>query len=378
MPAILIVDDSEVECALLKGILHKSFSAYEVLIAHHGREGLELLAQRDVDIVLSDMMMPVMNGWEFCEIIKKDPRTKDVPVLLFSSLEQVQEKAKGFEAGAADYIVKPIESGEVIARIKVHLGLKHYQDQLKDLNRELKEAQDALVQSEKMSAVGTLAAGISHEFNNVLAMMKGYIQLSQQKNKLDDVKPALAVMLDLVERGQFLVRSMLDFSKGGMSENKQKIVLAQIIDKVRVLMEPMFKAQGVQVELQGKSSCELQGYPNQLSQAIINFAKNGIEACEGRTEKKITIEFGKSLFDRVECAYIRVIDTGAGIPESIRKCIFDPFVTTKGVIAGGNRSTAGTGLGLTVSYNIIKKHHGEVKIEKTGSAGTTMLVTIPL
>ncbi|MBF0484127.1 MAG: hybrid sensor histidine kinase/response regulator [Candidatus Omnitrophica bacterium] len=380
MVSILIVDDSDVECTLVRSIIAKNFPDSVISIAHNGQEAFNLLAKSPADIILSDIMMPVMDGLEFCRKVKNIPSLKDVPVLLVSSLYQLHEKNEGFEAGASDYIVKPIETDEVVARVKVHLSIKQNHDELKKLNKDLKAAQEALIQSEKMSAVGSLAAGISHEFNNILGMLKGYVQLSQQKSRIEEVKSFLSVMVELIDRGEFLVRSMMDFSKGSVSENKQKVMLPVLIKKVLVLMEQMLRSKCIEIEFSDQTVLEIECYPNQLSQAFINFIKNAMEACEESSIKKIKIEYGKFIIgtDGKESAYIRFIDTGSGIPEAIRNRIFDPFVTTKGVISGGDKSKSGTGLGLTITYDIIKKHNGDVKVEKTGPDGTTMLVCLPL
>ncbi|MEG4999317.1 hybrid sensor histidine kinase/response regulator [Microcoleus sp. B4-D4] len=177
---ILVVDDTPANLRLLAGILNGK--GYKVRPVPNGELALSAAKGMPPDLILLDIMMPEMNGYEVCEKIKADERTRDIPVIFISAINDVLDKVKAFAVGGVDYITKPFQMEEVLVRVETHLAMCHLQKKLQEKNDqltvtldELQATQHQLVQSEKMAALGQLIAGIAHEINTPLGAIRSSI-----------------------------------------------------------------------------------------------------------------------------------------------------------------------------------------------------------
>jgi two-component system, NtrC family, sensor kinase len=177
---ILVVDDTPANLRLLAGILNSK--GYKVRPVPSGELALSAARGLPPDLILLDIMMPEMNGYEVCEKIKADERTRDIPVIFISAINDVLDKVKAFAVGGVDYITKPFQMEEVLVRVETHLAMCQLQSKLKQKNDELTIAleqlqatQNQLIQSEKMAALGQLIAGIAHEINTPLGAIRSSI-----------------------------------------------------------------------------------------------------------------------------------------------------------------------------------------------------------
>lgn len=178
---ILVVDDTPENLQLLVGML--SEKGYEVRPVPSGKLAISGAQIFPPDIILLDIMMPGMDGYEVCKQLKADERTKDIPVIFISALSDVLDKVKAFSVGGVDYITKPFQMEEVVARVETHLALRSLQKSLEDKNEELastlhqlKSTQEELIQSEKMAALGQLIAGVAHEINTPLGAISSSVR----------------------------------------------------------------------------------------------------------------------------------------------------------------------------------------------------------
>jgi signal transduction histidine kinase/CheY-like chemotaxis protein len=245
--------------------------------------------------------------------------------------------------------------------------------QLKQTLKELKQAQDQVIQAEKLRAMGEMASGVAHDFNNLLAVILGNIQLLlHQFDRLspEEVRDRLKTIEQSSKDGAETVRRIQEFS--GMRRDKEfsPVSLNELITDVTNVTQPRWKEQtqrkGIKIELTKKLGKipKILGNPSELREVMTNIVFNAVDAMPNGGEVTITTSIQAE--DWVE---MRIADTGIGMAEEVRKRVFDPFFTTKGV--------TNTGLGMSVSYGIVKRHGGEILIESEPGKGTTFIIHLP-
>jgi two-component system NtrC family sensor kinase len=289
-------------------------------------------------------------------------------VILVTGRASLDHRIEGFNAGADDYIPKPFHVPELVARVRSALRIKHLTDDLAERNRELERSQRSLLQSKKMATIGLLASGIAHEFNNIMAGISGYAQLAQKNPKFRDT--LVDVALTQTERALELTRSLSTYNRG--AERNAECDVAQVIENALCLVAKELQNTNIQAVREFAERPKINMSPGQFQEVMLNLILNGIQAIEGGTGQ-VCVRLGPASASNM--VLIEVSDNGVGIPEGDLDRIFDPFFTTKGVLGGGNRS--GTGLGLTVCYNVVHAHGGTIEVTSRPGRGATFQVTLP-
>jgi signal transduction histidine kinase len=407
-PTILVVDDQPVNIAVLRGMLQ---TRYRVREAENGEAALRAAMQEPLpDLVLLDIQMPQMDGFEVLQQLRNNPLTQDIPVIFVTASGSQEDELLGFELGAADYIHKPVNGIIAISRIRTQLQAKVARDMLRKHNQRLEQrveedvkaleqAELQLIQSEKMAAMGQLVAGVAHEINNpvgfvgsnlvtlekylanIFALLNGYEQAraggeaaSAALDKLcqdvdvkflhNDIAALLHESKEGISRVRKIVLDMKDFARTG-DVAWQWSDLHRGIDSTLNIVWNELKYKCTVTKRYGDLP-QIKCLPSQLNQVFMNLLVNAAQAIETRGEIIITTE-------RVGDDAVRIsfCDTGAGIPPDILAHIFDPFFTTKPV-------GKGTGLGLSISKGIIERHQGKIEVSSEAGKGTTFVITLPL
>lgn len=363
---VLVVEDNKDIARAMERTL--ALQKYRVLTAKDGEEALQVVRSQTPDLVLLDVMIPKIDGLEVLRRLRADPAARNTMVILVTGRSSIDHKVQGFDAGADDYISKPFHIPEFLARVRSALRIKQLTDELEERNRELVRSQRSLLQSKKMATIGLLASGIAHEFNNIMAGIAGYAQLARKDPKFRDT--LVDVALTQTQRALELTKSLSTYNRG--PEEGAECDAQKVIENALCLVAKETENTNIRVTKEYLECPRIAMSAGRFQEVILNLVLNAIQAIEGGTGF-VKIRVGPATDSRN--VLIEVSDTGVGIPEENLDRIFDPFFTTKGALGGGNRS--GTGLGLTVCYNIVHAHKGEIEVTSQVGKGTTFRITLP-
>ncbi|MBR8836141.1 MAG: hybrid sensor histidine kinase/response regulator [Stigonema ocellatum SAG 48.90 = DSM 106950] len=422
---ILLVDDNPNNIKVLWEAIQGC--GWKALMATDGESAIEQTEYAAPDLILLDVMMPGIDGFETCRRLKANPITQNIPVIFMTALSDSIDKVKGLEIGAVDYITKPFQQEEVIARLKLHLKISCFtrtleqrvQERTAELTQslwQLQQTQLQMIQSEKMSTLGQLVAGIGHEINNPIGFIGGNLShikeytndllclVSLQQQKLPHPDPeieALVRKIDLeyliedmpkllesmhhgIVRLENICLSLRTFARSDIS-SRVEFQIHEGIDSTLTLLKHRWKSHGnhpeIQIVKQYGELPPISCYPGQLNQVFMNIIANAIDAFDdlnqNHSHQEIaaclnTITITTSVDIKEETVTICITDNGPGMPPEVQARIFQESFTTKPV-------GKGTGLGLAISHQIIvHKHNGKINCLSTPGEGTKFIITLPI
>jgi signal transduction histidine kinase len=362
VPTVLVVDDSPDSLDLMKQVLG---TAYKVRVAINGDAALKLARQAPPDIVLLDVMMPEMDGYEVCRQLKAEPALAGIPVIFITAMDEVEDEEKGFSVGAVDYITKPISPPLVKARVATHLGI----------HRQRRELEDARSRAEEGArAKAEFLAIMSHEIRNPLNAILGMVSLLME-TKLDTEQSAYLQTVHYAGDALLaILNDVLDYSRieaGKLVMEKAAFDLHQTLDSVISLMESRSREKSLKLirRIAADVPVTVTGDSLRLRQVLLNLVSNAIKFTP---EGEITVEVSRVKGNRL---LFQVTDTGIGIEADALPSLFSDFTQQDASIS---RRFGGTGLGLSICKRLVALMNGSIEVHSQLGAGSSFRFELPL
>lgn len=379
-PLILIVDDNSVSIRMLVHVLKKK--DYELAISKNGSQALTMLEDIQPDLILLDIMMPDLDGFKVCRTLKDNPRTKEIPIIFLTAKEETEDLVQAFELGAVDYVTKPFNGLELLARVQTHLDLKFARDTQKELliklEEKLIEIKEKNEKLEELNKIKNEFLGMAaHDLRNPL----GVIQVTSEYLLISDLNDNLSEeQIDLLreintssEYMRDMLNELLDITAIESGQLKLEIKVEDYITFLKHIIKlnkPLADRKEISLELDVNDIIPPMSFDrNKITQVLNNLITNAIKFSWPDTE--ITVEVRK------EQDYIitGIIDQGQGIPSDEINNMFKPFQKTSVKATAGERST---GLGLAITKKIVEGHGGKISVESLVGKGTKFSFTLPV
>ncbi|MEO5958803.1 MAG: response regulator [Opitutaceae bacterium] len=363
-PSILVVDDQPINVQLLKRKLERE--GIRVTAAYTGLEALDFATNEKPDLILLDVMMPDMDGIEVCQRLQSHDETRGIPVIFITARTTKESKLEGLGVGAVDYITKPIDLDETLARVQTQLRFLAINRQVVDLTRRLEETR-------KAATIGAVTQGIAHNLNNLLGVVIGYLDLvkayydkpEQVKKNVQHVEDAVQRIVSIIKQlSTLVVKSRPPLIKASLS----RLIdggIARFHNDYR-LVAPVTVENPLD-DLPIETNYEI--FEEVLAKILIN----AWESYRNKPTDPRPIEIHARTVvmpEEGQFVELRVVDHGRGIDTDIRDKMFEPFVSTK--------NTVGVGMGLTVARHALRNLGGEVSMTDTPGGGATAVLMHPV
>lgn len=378
MPLILVVDDQPSNIHALYQLL---VDECEVSMATSGAEALAFCAEQLPDLILLDVLMPEMSGYEVCDRLKSDPRTRSVPVIFVTVQGSADDEAEGFAHGAVDYIPKPFVDVVVKARVRTQLALKL-------ASESFARSQIELFQRDKLASMGRTIAGIAQELSSPLgnalisactlqddlSQMRGLAQAGAiRRSDLDRhlrvSEDSVGLVLSNLQRTLSIVDSFLQSTADNFGDQRRSFSLLELIHEVVAGLAGALAVHQVRCELDAGDDLHLLSFRGALAKVLATLIQNAVKHAYREAGGEVHIRVRPQGADQLS---ITVQDHGAGIPPGVLGRVFDPFFSTR---FGSNRSEPG----LYIVRNLVTfALGGQIQVESTPGLGTTVRLTLPM
>ncbi|MDY7023207.1 MAG: hybrid sensor histidine kinase/response regulator [Cyanobacteriota bacterium] len=376
---ILIVDDTPENLRLLSSMLEEQ--GYKVRKATQGKQALKAVESLAPDLILLDIMMPEMNGYQVASSLKNSPKTIDIPIIFLSALNETMDKVLAFDVGGVDYITKPFQVQEVIVRVRTQITLREQQKQLQEQNQKL---QEEIQEREKVeAALRVYIHAVSHDLRNPVTGMSMVLQNLLAKKETESPS-TLTIKTDIVERMANscdrqlnLINSLVetsDMGLQGIALNCQPLDLVSFTEKVLAEWQPVFEKNQINLQNQVPSSLpQVQADSNQLWRIFDNLFSNAIKYNQPGLTITVLADILTEEKDNSQQIKYTISDNGVGIKPEEAQGIFELYQRGKTV-----GKIKGLGLGLYLCRQIINGHGGEIGVIPHPNSGVSFWFTLPV
>jgi C4-dicarboxylate-specific signal transduction histidine kinase len=398
---ILIVDDVDDNLYLLEDLIDDEFDNVIVHQATCGAEALEVLKKQAIDLVILDIQMPDMNGFEVAKEIKSNPETENMPIIFLTAAYKSDEFIQnGFKIGAVDYITKPFDINQLVNRLRLYLTVTVQSRELKnmnktleakvaektkelqELNKKLEQEKDEVVvksrdkdkiieQQSKLAIMGEMISMIAHQWRQPITAISSLIQGIELKDRLgrlssEYVKDVTKDVKDLTSHMSQTIDDFRDFFKP--DKKKELHHPADVLNKAISLIRSEFESNGIYINTSFDVEHKMYLYKNELMQVVLNILNNAKDAIKDNGVEKGIINIKVQECDDRLCIYIE--DNAGGVSSELKDKIFNPYFSTK--------SKNGTGLGLYMSKIIIDEHMEGLLSVQNSDIGAEFVIKLPV
>jgi len=371
---ILVVDDDQRNVRLMESILRAS--GYPVIKAYDGQEALDKIRTENPDVVLLDVMMPHMSGFEVCQRVRSQYETRLLPVIMVTALNALEEKVQALELGADDFLSKPINKIELLAKLRSVLRVKSLHDEVESTRRELEEKNRELIRIEEFKE--RVVQMVVHDLKNPLSGIMGNLQLLEIQGSGGDPESFQAILARTGESSRQLMGMILNILDVARMEERKLELRIKRVRPEGMVESCLREAQGLAARQEvilksdlAASLPDLLGDEDLLGRVLGNLVNNALK----HTPPQGTIEVGIAQSGDGIRFWVR--DSGEGIPKELLPRIFDRFVAG-GREEGDRRRAYDTGLGLTFCKMAVEAHGGVINVESEAGRGSTFSFTLPI
>ncbi|MDH5681408.1 MAG: hybrid sensor histidine kinase/response regulator [Spirochaetota bacterium] len=335
---ILIVDDSPKNIQLLATFLDQQ--NYDVIAATNGFEALDTLQKHKPDLILLDIMMPGIDGYETCAKLKENKQLSDIPVIFLTAKNETEDLVQGFSQGGVDYVTKPFQESELLSRVATHIELKRHRDELLALNREKKE----------------LIHMLCHDLTNPISFIQEVLHMEKDDpNILTDMKDSIRISMDNSLDMIDLVRTMLALQDGKIQIETSNHHLIKLINESRQILQTRLEEKNISLNIQVDPSIEVNvDKASFINSVLNNLLTNAIKFSYRDSHIDLTAGVKDDL------VFFSVRDYGIGIPETLLNDLFNLNKTTSRI---GTNGESGTGYGMPLVKKFIESYGGQIDIQ---------------
>ena len=362
--SILVVDDNKENLKVVSNFLKAE--GYQIALAIKAKDARKILEDTPIDLILLDVMMPEMDGFTFCRELKEDDKLSEIPVIFLTAKTETSDLVEGFEAGGVDYITKPFQREELIARVNNHIALTHAKQQIREQADEIHK-----INLTKDRLYSVIAHDIKSPFSNISMLIsslaEGYLEAGTEE--YDEI---LQSINSSTQETYGLLENLLQWTRsqtGALEQSPEPLQVNELIANTCRLLQPQAGKKDVEIDHQLEADLTIHADRNMMQSVLHNLIGNAIKFT--REGGKITV----SVREENNQAIIRVQDTGVGIPkENLKKLFLDQGqLTTR-----GTDDEKGSGLGLLLVKDFVQKNKGRIDLDSVVDKGTTFTLTFPL